>query len=107
MNVAGSFPYRRHMQPKNGAGEPIKFLPIKTVTSDKCTDCKICVKVCPLGSIDYENVKTTPGKCIKCNACVKSCPQGAKSFTNPDFIFHKEELEELYTHAPRSPAFFL
>lgn len=105
--VQGEFPYRTHMRPKNGAGEFIQFLPIKTVTNDNCTDCKICAKVCPLGSIDFDNVKTTPGKCIKCNACVKKCPEDAKSFPNEDYVFHKEELEELYTHAVREPAFFL
>lgn len=107
IEVAGEIPYRTHMRPKNGAGEFIKFLPIKTVTNDKCVDCKICAKVCPLGSIDFDDVKTTPGKCIKCNACVKKCPEDAKSFPDSDYIFHKEELEELYTHALRTPAFFL
>ncbi len=105
--VEGQFPYRAHMRPKNAKGEPISFLPVKTVTNDSCTDCKICAKLCPLGSIDLNNVKTTPGKCIKCNACVKKCPQHAKSFEDAGYLYHKEELEELYQDAVRSPSFFL
>lgn len=107
VKVDGEFPYRTHMRPKNAAGEFIKFLTIKPITDEKCTDCKICAKVCPTGAIPLDAVTTCTGKCIKCNACVKKCPEDAKHFVDVDYIFHKEELEELYTYAPREPKFFL
>ena len=49
-----------------------------------------------MGSISRENIKEYIGICIKCCACVKKCPVGARYFDDPGYIYHKEELEELY-----------
>lgn len=54
--------------------------PVAPVTSDACTDCKICARHCPMGVINMDNPKEVGAGCIKCCACVKLCPVGAKAF---------------------------
>lgn len=77
---------------------PARFLKAKPVTEmDKCNNCGICVKKCPMGSISVDNVADVSGICIKCQACVKFCPTHAKYFTDADFLSHVEMLENTYT----------
>lgn len=65
-------PYRWYYQPRDRQGNPVDIRKVKPLTNEKCTDCKICAKVCPMGSISFENVREIPGICIKCCACIKS-----------------------------------
>lgn len=58
-----------------------------------CIRCKQCVGVCPLGSIDPEQMEQVTGICIKCNACVKICPVQAKQFVDPAYLAHLNYLE--------------
>lgn len=77
---------------------PARFLKAKPVTDmDKCNNCGICVRKCPMGSISADNVADVSGICIKCQACVKFCPTHAKYFTDVDFLSHVEMLENTYT----------
>lgn len=90
------FPYSGYYQPRDRHGEPIDIRKVKPVTDDKCIDCKLCAKICPMGSIDFDDVSLIDGICIKCCACVKKCPVRAKHFDDSGFIYHKEELEDMY-----------
>ena len=92
--LPGNRPYRAYYQPKDSNGHPVDFKSIKPETLDTCTDCKLCAKSCPLGSIDFSNVSNIPDPCIKCCACVKACPVSAKIFSSEIFIRHRLELEE-------------
>ncbi|MPN11374.1 hypothetical protein SDC9_158675 [bioreactor metagenome] len=67
---------------------------VKPKTNDKCNNCGICVKVCPMGSISSENVREYTGICIKCGACIKKCPQNAKYYDDENYLYHKKDLEE-------------
>ncbi len=55
---------------------------IKHVTFEKqkCVDCKICSKNCPIG-IDVlkhkEKGKVTHADCLKCQVCVEKCPKNS------------------------------
>jgi len=83
-------PYYR---PKGMDGEPVNLLKVKPETDmDVCGGCGTCVEVCPMGSIDPENVANIT-ICIKCHACVRQCPTGAKEFKDPIFLSHREMLE--------------
>lgn len=47
---------------------------------DKCTGCKMCVKVCPRGVFKMEGNKAAfadKGACIECGACMVNCAYGA------------------------------
>lgn len=92
--VEGNEPYRSHYVPKSKAGESVDIRKVKPKTKENCIDCKICAKSCPMGSIDWNEVREVPGICIKCGTCVKKCPVDAKYFDDPGFLYHKKELED-------------
>lgn len=92
--------------PKGTDGQPAKFLKAKPLTDrEKCTDCGDCVKLCPVGSIDPEDVAQVPGICIKCQACVRGCPEHAKYFDDEAFLSHVAMLEQNFTE-PKQNQFF-
>ena len=98
VEVEGCDPIRPYYTPRDRHGEPIKdFLKAKPVTDpDKCVKCGLCARLCPMGSIDPNNVSNVVGKCIKCCACVKKCPMGAKYFDHEGYLYHQHELEDQY-----------
>ena len=80
--------------PKDENGDPIKdFRLVKPKTNDDCIDCKLCAEVCPMGSIDFDDVFQIYGVCIKCGACINKCPAQAKYFDDSNYLRHKHELE--------------
>lgn len=50
------------------------------LTTETCTKCGECVKVCPTGAISKENVLivTNLEKCVLCMACIARCPQKSR-----------------------------
>ena len=96
--VEGCDPIRPYYTPRDRHGEPIKdFLKAKPKTDpDKCVKCGLCARLCPMGSIDPDDVSNVAGKCIKCCACVKKCPMGAKYFDHEGYLYHQHELEDQY-----------
>lgn len=103
--VPGEKPLRPYFKPKDKDGNVFNFRKITPQTNDKCIDCKICVSICPMSSIDQEDVSKLNGICIKCCACVKHCPVQAKYFDDPNYIKHKNELEENFQKR-REPEIF-
>ena len=70
--------YEAHIKDKKcPAGECKKLLDIK-IDPDKCKQCGICKKACPVGAISGEvrqgPFKINPKVCIKCGVCVGKCP---------------------------------
>lgn len=94
LDIKGNKPYRKYYIPKDEEDNPVDIRKVTPKTDDNCIDCKICAKVCPMGSIDYENVKILNGICIKCGACIKKCPTNSKCFDDFDYLRHKKELED-------------
>ena len=107
VEVEGCDPIRPYYTPRDRHGNPINILPVKPKTSDACTQCGLCAQQCPLGAIDAEDAHQVPGKCMKCNRCVKHCPVGAKYFDDPNYLYHKSELEDLYSWPRKTPELFL
>ena len=95
ISVSGTpFPYRGYYTPRDRQGNPVDIRKVKPLTNNRCNDCKHCAKVCPMGSINYENVKEFTGICIKCGACIKKCPKQAKYHEDAGYLYHQHELEE-------------
>ncbi len=105
-NVPGSIPCRPYYKPKDKHGNPIDIRKVTPKTNDNCTDCKLCVSVCPMGSIDYNNVSKFNGICIKCGACIKKCPVNAKYYDDENYLRHKYELEIEFAYR-KEPELFL
>lgn len=59
-----------------------KRMPINT--SDSCTNCNLCSKVCPMqlapNSAKWDPSGFTCGDCIKCGVCIEKCPKKSLSF---------------------------
>ena len=87
---------RDYYQPRDRAGNPIDIRKVKPKTGERCDDCGLCAALCPMGSIDPQNVREYTGICIKCGACIKKCPRGAKFYDDAGYLYHKSELEEGY-----------
>jgi len=47
----------------------------------KCTDCGVCVPICPVGALEVDpvtrKVNFYDSKCIACELCIKICPTKA------------------------------
>lgn len=106
VNVKGKSPYRDYYRPKNLQGEPVDIRKVTPLTNSDCNNCKLCVSVCPMGSIDKEDVSRLIGICIKCGACIKNCPTQAKYYDDEDYLRHKYELEIEFA-SRREPELFL
>jgi len=91
--VKGETPYRDYYRPKDAEGNPVDIRKVTPKTNSNCTNCMLCAMVCPMGSIDFEDVTKLNGICIKCCACVKKCPRNAKYFDDYNYLRHKHELE--------------
>jgi len=104
--VPGYEIHRPYYKPKDENGEDVDFRKIKPKTNENCISCKICASLCPMGSIDYDNVSKLNSICIKCGACIKSCPVNAKYFDDKDYLRHKYELEIIFADR-KEPEFFL
>lgn len=99
-------PYRGYYQPRDRKGTFIDIRKVKPLTSGDCDGCGICAEVCPMGSINREDVKTVNGICIKCGACIKKCPRQARYYEDEGYLYHKTELEEQYTERAEPEIFF-
>lgn len=105
--VPGNSPVGAYYTPLRQDGQPAVFLKAKPKTNTaSCTRCGVCATVCPMGSIDPQDITNVSGLCIKCQACVTHCPHSAKYFDNADFLSHCAMLRENYT-AHKDNAFFL
>ncbi len=92
--------------PKDENGEPIDIRKVKPKTDNDCINCKLCAKLCPMGSIQFEDVTKLNGICIKCGSCIKKCPVEAKYFDDVGYLKHKEELENNFKYR-REPELFI
>lgn len=106
ISVSGQQPLRPYYKPTDINGNFFDFRKITPKTSSNCIDCKACVDLCPMGSINREDVSTLNGICIKCCACIKSCPTQAKYFDDSNYIKHKNELETNFSKRKEPELFF-
>ncbi len=91
--VRGNKPYRKYYKPKDKDGSLVDIRKVKPKTNGNCINCKVCAEVCPMGSIDYQDVSKLNGICIKCGSCIKNCPTNAKYYDDENYLRHKKELE--------------
>jgi uncharacterized protein (DUF362 family) len=72
-----TIPFKKPQTYSNGQNFIEVRMPIEC-NEDKCTNCGICVKVCPVKAITMHNKPTIKDdRCIQCFCCIELCPSGA------------------------------
>jgi NAD-dependent dihydropyrimidine dehydrogenase PreA subunit len=104
--VPGARPYRPYYQPRDRQGNPASIVKVVPKTNDNCIQCGLCATLCPMGSIDPDELSSITGICIKCCACIKYCPVEAKYFDDENYLWHKQELEIAFSDVRREPEYF-
>lgn len=67
IHIKGNIPYKER--------KPMLFKP---KTKDTCTNCGLCIEVCPMEVINKDNPNKVENGCILCCACIRTCPSNAK-----------------------------
>lgn len=73
---------------------------------DKCTGCKLCVRICPTQAIEFlpeeKKVKVFISRCCFCSQCVEICPVDALAMTDEFLLssFDKYADELVITDTP-------
>lgn len=105
VKVNGQEPYRPYYIPRMPDGSNRNIIKVFPKVNDKCVKCGLCVKVCPLGTIDPTDVSKYTGICIKCGACIKACPVEARYYDDEVYAYHKTNLEETFTRRAEPETF--
>ena len=63
------------------------FISHHTIDADKCIECGICTKKCPVDAIDLSKHHVDTDRCIACLGCVNNCPVQAV-----DMVFMGKEI---------------
>lgn len=84
-------------------GERKIIPPMRSIATDKCTECGRCIEVCPVGAID-DKLICESSKCIKCFACVKFCPENARELKDP---LLEQFSQRLSKNEPKEPEFYI
>ncbi len=76
---------------------PFRGFPI--LRSDKCTQCAVCVSLCPSKAITLEpSLSIDLGKCIQCGECERECSVHAIQFTQSHHL-GADSREKLFVTA--------
>ena len=65
------------------------FEALEKVTAFCCAGCGLCVSICPLGSITFDDVKKRPlltGECNRCGYCYLACPRSFQRLKRPILV---------------------
>jgi ferredoxin len=66
----------------SGLGLIGKFALVKRQVGDKCSECGICAKQCPTGTINPgQQYRSDPAECTLCLRCLDDCPVNATHFS--------------------------
>lgn len=98
ISIPGNVPYKDRRPPNKDSA---------MTKMDACTQCNICVDLCPTGAIaPDDNLTTDSDLCIMCCACVKGCPEDARIIESEHIKKVQKWLSENYS-TPKQPETFI
>ncbi|MBN1881202.1 MAG: EFR1 family ferrodoxin [Deltaproteobacteria bacterium] len=53
------------------------FITGHRIDGDRCIDCGLCERSCPVAAVDVKEFSIDTKRCIACFGCVNNCPEGA------------------------------
>ena len=59
------------------------------VDRDKCSQCGICVKLCPAANIEMREYPVFAGACQQCMRCVGMCPREAIGVPDKEYMIYR------------------
>lgn len=70
------------------------------INKQKCNQCRLCLKICPIKCITFDNYPTIDTSCVLCMRCISYCPKKAiqrkgKSFQQYQAVSLKELMQSL------------
>jgi ferredoxin/flavodoxin len=60
-----------------------------TVDTEKCTNCGLCSRMCPINNITMNSGPVWSDRCETCMRCLSFCPAGAVSIVDKEFVPYK------------------
>lgn len=73
----------------------VKFFNKKiAIDTDKCVNCKLCERNCPVNSIKITDKVSFNNSCLMCQRCMSNCPRDAFIYKNKQFVQYKPLFKE-------------
>lgn len=72
-------------------------VPLKPITSQLCSQCGLCAKLCPVDAISPKEPNITDlSQCISCMRCIHICPNKARHLDETMLKDVSEKMQELF-----------
>lgn len=84
--------------PGNHPYRPYKVMPLVPKGDEKCIDCGLCVRLCPVQAISMQHpCQTDENLCISCMRCTKYCPTGARHLAKEELTLASQAIKKKCT----------
>lgn len=83
--------------PGNRPYKPLGTIPFVPKPGRGCISCGYCARFCPVGAIDFQNVKKVDEKkCISCMRCVTVCPKSVRKVNKVMLLAAEKKMAKLF-----------
>jgi ferredoxin/flavodoxin len=95
----------RSSQEKGDFESAKRLFPPMRINPETCTQCGVCVDLCPVGAVTLSPYPRISSSCISCYNCVRGCPEGAISADLKSAFSHIRGAAEKFHEQPQTQIF--